>query len=309
MLAGLLQDFDGLGVRHAHEGPLDDELEPLVHAFIDKLGKQREVLGALLQRAPRHRLHELFGQVHVALQITEGHLRLDHPELRGMAGGVRVLGAEGRAEGIDVGERAGERLAFELAADGQVGGFAEEVRLRLLVNVALEDGDAEHLTRALAVASGNDRRVHINEVAFLEELMHGERQPAAHTEHGAEEIRARAQMGNGAQELLGVALLLQRIGRVRRADQLDARGAQLPFLALRRRGHQLSLDHCRRPCRELGEVFRAWRTGIHDHLHVCETGAVVEFEEGEALGVAPGADPTFDGHCFLRFGGCQDVFN
>ena len=199
----------------------------------------------MLQRVARHGLDELLAQVHVPLQIAEGHLRLDHPELGGMARGVRVLRAEGRAEGVDVGQRAGEGLAFELAADGQVGRLAEEIRLRLLVNVPLEGGDAEHLARALAVAGGDDRRVHIDEVALLEELMHRERQPAAHAEHGAVEIRARAQMRDGAQELLRVALLLQRIRRVRRPDQLDARGPQFPFLALRRGGHQLPLDHRR----------------------------------------------------------------
>ena len=280
-----------------------------MHAFVHKLAKQREVFGAMLQRAPRHSFHELFGQVHIPPQITEGHLRLDHPELRGMARGVRVLGAEGRAEGVDVGQRAGERLSFKLAADGQVGRFAEEIRLRLLVNVALEDRDAEHLARALAVARGDDRRVHIDEVALLEELMHRERQPAAQAEDGAEQVRARTQMRDGAQELLRVALLLQRIRRVRRTDQLDACGPQLPFLALGRGGHQLPLDHRRRTGRELGELFRAGRAGIHDHLYVCETGAIVEFEEREPLGVAPGADPALDGHCFLGFGGCQDVFN
>ena len=56
-------------------------------------------------------------------------------------------------------------------------------------------------------------------------------------------------------------------------------------------------------------MFRAGRAGIHDHLHVGEAGAVVQFEEGEALRVAPGADPAFDGHRFLRFGSGQDVFN
>jgi hypothetical protein len=81
---------------------------------------------------------------------------------------------------------------------------------------------------------GDDRRVHIEEVALLEELMDRECQPAAQAEDGAEEIRARSQMRDGAQEFQRVALLLQRIGRVRRPDQLEARGsAQLPFLALR----------------------------------------------------------------------------
>ena len=40
---------------------------------------------------------------------------------------LRVLGAERRAEGVDLAERAGEDLAFELAADGEVRRLVEEV--------------------------------------------------------------------------------------------------------------------------------------------------------------------------------------
>ena len=40
---------------------------------------------------------------------------------------LRVLGAEGRAEGVDLAQRAGEDLRLELAADGQEGRLAEEV--------------------------------------------------------------------------------------------------------------------------------------------------------------------------------------
>src|SRR6266567_83598 len=59
----------------------------------------------------------------------------------------------------------------------------------------------------------------------------------AHSEDRAEEIRARAQVGYGAQELRRVALLLQWIGGVHRADQLEARCPKFPFLARRGRGH------------------------------------------------------------------------
>ena len=78
---------------------------------------------------------------------------------------------------------------------------------------------------------------------------------------------------------------------------------------MRRRRHQLSLDHGRGAGRKLGEVFGAGRAGVHDHLQVGEAGAVVQFEEREALGVAPGADPALDRDGVLRFRGRQDVFN
>src|SRR3546814_11077495 len=44
-------------------------------------------------------LEELLGHARVLGQVREGDLRLDHPELGQVAGGVGVLGAEGRAEG------------------------------------------------------------------------------------------------------------------------------------------------------------------------------------------------------------------
>jgi hypothetical protein len=71
---------------------------------------------------------EILGELHVAREVAERHLGLDHPELGEVSRRVRVLGAEGGAEGVDVAEREREDLAFELAADGEVGGFSEEIR-------------------------------------------------------------------------------------------------------------------------------------------------------------------------------------
>ena len=63
----------------------------------------------------------------VVVEVEERALRLDHPELGEMAGGVGVLRAERRPEGVDVGERQGGGLGVELAGDGEVRGLAEEV--------------------------------------------------------------------------------------------------------------------------------------------------------------------------------------
>ena len=69
----------------------------------------------------------VLGQAHVVLEVGEGNLGLDHPELGGVAGGVGVFGAEGGSEGVDVAEGHGEGLAVELAGDGEVGGLVEEI--------------------------------------------------------------------------------------------------------------------------------------------------------------------------------------
>ena len=65
-------------------------------------------------------------------------------------------------------------------------------------------------------------RVHVEEAALLEELVDGERQRVADAEDGAEGVRARAQVGDLAQELHRVPLLLERIGRrVGGAEDVD----------------------------------------------------------------------------------------
>ena len=64
--------------------------------------------------------HDLFGEIHVAVQIAERHFRLDHPEFVGVPRGVRVLRAKRWTEGVNLRKRAGERLGFELAADRQI---------------------------------------------------------------------------------------------------------------------------------------------------------------------------------------------
>ena len=66
-------------------------------------------------------------QTHIIIQIRKGHLWFNHPELRSMAGGIGILGAEGGAEGIYVAESHGIGLGIQLSAYGQVGGLAEEV--------------------------------------------------------------------------------------------------------------------------------------------------------------------------------------
>ena len=60
--------------------------------------------------------------VHVVLEISEGHLRLDHPELRQVSCRLAVLGAEGRAESVYVTQCTRVSLSGELVQRGRRGG-------------------------------------------------------------------------------------------------------------------------------------------------------------------------------------------
>ena len=129
----------------------------------------------------------------ITVQIAEGHLRLDHPELGGVTLGVGVLGAEGGAEGVNVTESHRKVLGIELAGYGQTGLLAEEVP-GVVDGAVIVAGDVvkvqrshlEHLACALAVAAGDDGGVDVDKAPLLEELMHGIGCHAAHTEGGAE---------------------------------------------------------------------------------------------------------------------------
>ena len=159
-------------------------------------------------------------------QIGEGDLRLDHPELGEVAAGVRVLGAEGRAEGVDLGQRQAVGLDVELAGDGQEGLAAEEVLREIDFAVRfwqvrqVERRDAEQRARAFGVGGGDDRRVDPEEAALVEEAVDRLRQGVAHARRGADHVGARPQVRHLAQELERVRLGLDRVG-VRVLDPAD----------------------------------------------------------------------------------------
>ena len=166
VLDGVLELFPGggeegygIGVGDALEGFCDDGFEAGAEGFIDKFLEDGEVWVG--EGGGDEVADEFFGAVHVCGEVAEGHFGLDHPELGGVAGGVGVLGAEGGAEGVDVREGGGEGLAFELAGDGEVGAFPEEVGGGVGDFLVWEGGDAEHFTSAFAIAGGDDGGVEV----------------------------------------------------------------------------------------------------------------------------------------------------
>lgn len=155
---GVRQDLDGVRVGDAREVACGDVLQALLQALVHELVEHVELIRAVLHHVVDDVLEHLLGHIHLALEIAERHLGLDHPELRRVATGVGVLRAERGAERVDVAEAHGEVLCLELAGDGEVGLLAEEVLA--VVDLAVlgkgrvgrvDRGDAEHLSGALGI--------------------------------------------------------------------------------------------------------------------------------------------------------------
>jgi hypothetical protein len=141
-------------VADAGEGP-DDALE-LAHVALE----DRELIAALLEHAGDDEGHEPLGELHVAGEVHEGDLWLDHPELGEVAARLALLGAEGGAEAVRLAEGRGRSLHVELA------GLREVSRIAVVVGL-------EERARALAGVGREDRRIDEREVELVEVVAHG----------------------------------------------------------------------------------------------------------------------------------------
>ena len=102
-----LKQLDSLGIRHMAEIGGHDVVQAVDEALVDKLVEECHFLRRVLQHVGDDELDHVLGELHVVGEIGKRDLRLDHPELRRVAGRVGVFGAECRAEGIDVYKRQG----------------------------------------------------------------------------------------------------------------------------------------------------------------------------------------------------------
>ena len=297
---GLLQYADALGVGQADELRPHHAAQAVEQPLIDHLVEEGEVVHAVVQRPLHAVLYELLLQVHQLGEVGEGHLGLHHPELGQVAGRVRVFSAERGAEGVDGSQGGGCQLAFELPGHGEARRLAEEVAvvhyravLVLLQVVEVHGGHLEHLPRPLAVGRGDDGRVEVVEAPVVEELVYGDGHVVAYAEHCPEGVGARTQVGNLAQELHGVAFLLQGVGVVARAQHFNLAGLHLHLLSGAHAGHQLSVhaEAC-----SGGDVLQQGlveAVEVYHHLHVVYGAAVVQCHEGHLLASPAGAHPSF----------------
>ena len=243
------------------------------------------------------------------MEVGEGDLGLDHPELGQVPGGVGVLGPEGRPERVHPAHGQAVGLDVELARDGEVGLPTEEV-LGEVDPTAVRPGagkvgqvqrrDPEHGTGPLGVVGGDDRRVDPVEPPLVEEPLERHRQAVPHPGDGAERVRPGPQVGDLPQVLERVLLGRHRVGLgiADPADDLHGLGLDLHRLALALRLRQLPRhDHraAGREPRHLALEVRERRPG--HHLDRVEARPVVHGEERQSparLRVPAVADPTLD---------------
>ena len=317
LVAGVFEQLHSVGIRDAAEIVVHHVAQALEQALVHEGIEKFHLLRALFEHGVDDELHHRLHALEIVVEVGKRHLRLDHPELGGVALGVGVLGAERRPEGVHVAERHGEVFGVELAGDREARALAEEVLgvIDLSVRCArrvidIERGDLEHLAGALAVRAGDDGGVHVHKAAALEKLMHGGGGNAAHAERRGEQIRARPEMLDRAQILDAVALFLQRV--VRRGNALDRDGLRLELerLGSVRREDERALGNERRAdvladdLVVIGDLLT-----LENDLHSLEGAAVVQLEKAEILHIADRARPAADGHGLAAEGlrGCIDA--
>ena len=191
LIVVFFQDLYRFGVGHAAKVGLDNVRQSVGQTLVDEGIAEGDLLGGVLHDIAENVFEHGFRRIHILLQIAEGHFRLDHPELRRMARGVRILCTEGGPKGVDVAERLGIGLVIQLAGNRQVDALSEEI-LRVIHCAILRQGHVgqiqgghlEHLAGALRVGGGDERRVHIHKAALLEEAVDGVGRQRADAEHG-----------------------------------------------------------------------------------------------------------------------------
>ena len=298
--AALLQNLDSFGVGETYEVVLHHEVQTVYQFLVEVLVQEGDVVGTMLQSVVDAVFDEFLGEIHVVLDLVECHLGLNHPELGEVAGCIGVFGAERRAEGVDAAQRRGAEFTFQLAGYRQRRHLAEEIlRIVYLTILCLrqivqwQGRNLELSAGALAVGGRDKRGVEIIESLVVEELMHGESQRMAYTEHCAERVGARTQMRFLAQELQSVALLLQGIcGRVGGAVQFELIGLHLYALSFAGTWRQYALHVDGAAGGDgLQIVLRSLRQVEH-YLQVVDGAAVVQGHELHVLVATAGTHPA-----------------
>ena len=165
----------------------------------------------------QHRLKAILRKPHVARQIRERHLRLDHPEFCEVPRRVGVFSPKRGPEGVYLPQCHRTQLSFQLSAYGKIGGLSEKVlsevhfiRIRFWNVVQIQCGHLEHLACSFSIASRDDRGVHLEKPTVREELVNGKIQRMANTKDGSEGACSKPQVCLFTQKLHGVPFHLNR---------------------------------------------------------------------------------------------------
>ena len=281
------------------------------------LGKEFDIVAAIVESVAYAVFEEILGKIHVLVDVDKRHFRLDHPELCQMSGCVGVLGTESGTERIDGSKRCCAKLTLELTAHGKRGRLAEEIAR--VVNRALfgawklvewQCGHLEHSASSLAVARRDKRGVEVIEPALLEIAVYGEGESGTHAQHSREGVGAGTEVRDLTQELQRVSLFLEGIALgIGGAVKLHFAGLNLDGLPFALALHKQTVDT---DCRTGGERLELLvGEGVHvEHdLDVAYRRTVVERHELHIFVTAVGTHPSFDTHLLAeKLGGvCEKV--
>ena len=162
--------------------------------------------------------------------------------------------------------------------------------------VEVKGGHLEHLTGALAVRAGENRRMHVGKAVLMEELVQGERRLAAHAERSVEGVGAGAQVGHGAQVVHAHLLFLQRIVAAAGAEHGDFIRIDLKGL-LGARGHNNAAGDLKaRVQTALGDLgIVSQFVSLENNLDGLIAAAVGQRDKADIFRIAHSLGPAADG--------------
>ena len=105
-----LEQGNGLGVGHMAEVGRHDVVQALQQALIHELVEEAHLLRSVFQHIGDDILDHILGKAHIVAQVGKCDLRLDHPELSCMTGGIGIFRTESRSKGVDIFECHGVSL-------------------------------------------------------------------------------------------------------------------------------------------------------------------------------------------------------
>ena len=194
---------------------------------------------------------------------------------------LRLLGAKGRAEGVDLSERGGGRLAVELPGLREIGvAFVEVLR-----------GEQP---APLADRRGEDRRIDAQEAALVEEVVDRLLDLVADDGDGALSRRAQPEVPVVEQEIDAVLLRLDRIVERARADDREVSHADLEPARRARLGTRFASNLDGRLRGQLGEARPDVARPGPSRTPSGRPRAVAQHGEGDLAGGAQMRDPTAD---------------
>ncbi len=224
-----------------------------------------------------------------------GHFRLDHPELGEMAAGLGFLGAEGRAESVDLAERHGGGFVIKLAGLRQVGlGVLEIVHF-------------EQRGGAFAGRRRENGCIDEGEAVRIEILAYCADHLVAHADDGVLPLAAQPEVAMIHQKLDAVILRGDGVGIGFRHALHHFQILHVHFVAAGGAlvGADLAGDN---DGGFLGQVFDGLEQGFgqrtfYGHaLH--QAGAIAQDRKDDFAGFAKVVEPTGDPHRFANVGGC-----